>query len=138
MKPLRLVLVLAVLAGSATAHDFRAGNIVVDHPYALVGGRSVYFRTLRNEGTQPDRLLGASSATAGRVELLHDGRPETLPLGAGAQAPLRHTGPWQLALRDLKTPLKLGDTVSVTLRFERAGEVKVTADVVDATARHRH
>ena len=138
MRTLHFALLAAWFAGSALAHDFRAGDIVIDHPYALVGGTSVYFRTLRNNGSQPDRLLGASSPALGRIEVLHEGRPESMELAPGAEARVRHGGPWRLELRELKTPLKLGDTVTVTLRFEHAGEVTVPADVVDAAARHPH
>jgi copper(I)-binding protein len=138
MKTLPIALLVAVFAGSALAHDFRAGDIVIDHPYALMGGTGVYFRTLRNKGSQPDRLLSASSSNLARVELLHEGRQESLELAPGAEVRVRHGGPWRLELRELKTPLKLGDTVTVTLRFEHAGEVTVPADVVDAAARHPH
>ena len=138
MRDLRWALIAAVFSSAAWAHDFRAGEIVVDHPYALAAGGSVYFRTLRNTGHQPDRLLGGSSPAAERVELLHDGRPETLPLAAGAEVNVRHDGPWQLALRGLKAPLKVGDTVRVTLRFEHAGEATVPVAVVDVAGRHAH
>jgi periplasmic copper chaperone A len=139
MKSLHVVALLAAMcAGSAPAHDFRAGDIVIDQPYALVGGTSVYFRTSRNKGSQPVRLLGARGATARRIELLHEGRQESLELAPGAEVRVRHDGPWRLELRELKMPLRPGDTVAVTLRFEHAGEVTVAADVVDATARHPH
>ena len=38
-------------------------------------------------------------------------------------------GGYHLMLLDLKSPLKLGDTVPVTLEFEKAGKVKLTFDV---------
>jgi periplasmic copper chaperone A len=135
MKALRVAMLAAALAGPALAHDFRAGEIVIDHPDALAGATSVYFRTLQNTGNQPDRLIGASSPNFGRIEVLHDERRESLKLAAGAELRLRHGGPWRLELPDLKTPLKLGDTVRVTLRFERAGEVTVPADVVNPSTR---
>lgn len=135
MKRPYLAVLLAAMAVAAMGHDFRAGDIVVDHPYALVGGSSVYFRTLRNKGTRPERLLGASSSTVGRVWLLHDGRQASLILPAGAEVELRHTGSWRLQLVDLNSALKLGDTIAVTLRFEHAGDVLISAGVVDATAR---
>jgi hypothetical protein len=93
-----LALVCALFAASAAAHDFRAGDIVIDHPYALAGSGGVYFRTLRNEATLPEWLLGAGSPTLGRVALLHDGRQELLSLPAGAAVKMRHTGAWRLAL----------------------------------------
>ena len=38
-------------------------------------------------------------------------------------------GGYHLMLLDLKTPLKQGDKVPVTLEFEKAGKVKLTLDV---------
>ena len=110
MKKLPIALILVMVAGVVSGDDFRAGDIVIDHPYALAGGTSVYLRTLRNSGKLPDRLLGASSPTLGRVALL----------------------------LDMKASLRLGDTVALTLHFENAGKVTVPADVVDGAARRSH
>ena len=43
-------------------------------------------------------------------------------------------GGYHLMLRDLKSPLKQGDQVPVTLEFEKAGKVKLTFDVQDVGA----
>jgi copper(I)-binding protein len=44
-------------------------------------------------------------------------------------------GAWRLELLDLKAPPTLGSSVPIVLHFERAGQITVPADVVDATAR---
>ena len=56
------------------AHDFKVGDLTIDHPYATstVPAQStgaVYFRTLRNRGSAPDKLLSAQSSVANRVGL---------------------------------------------------------------------
>jgi len=138
MKRASTFFLATLLSVGAAAHDFRTGAIVVDHPYGVAGGNSVYFRALRNTGAADDRLLGASSPEAGRVDLLHGGRPDTLALPAGAELPFRHDGAWQLALPGLKAALRPGETVHVTLRFEHAPSVTVPAFVVDPSQRHAH
>ena len=98
-------------------------------PHAPVGGG---FLTIQNTGTTPDRLIGASSAVAGHMEVhemkmvgdvmkmsqLKDG----LPIPAGATVTLQPGG-YHLMFMDLKQPLVQGKTVMVTLTFEHAGKV---------------
>ena len=65
---------IVLWTGQVHAHDFKQGELVIDHPYAtpsLVGTRngSVYFKGLRNRGGQADRMIAAKSAVAERVEL---------------------------------------------------------------------
>jgi copper(I)-binding protein len=127
----------------AVAHDFRAGAIVIDHPYAppTPGGATtgaVYFRTLKNTGREPDRLLSASSPAATVVEL-HRSTIENdvmkmrqlpaLDLPPGASLKVRHGGEIHLMLIGLKAPLKNGDRFPVRLKFERAGEREIVVHV---------
>ena len=54
---------------------------------------------------------------------------------------LRHGGEHHLMLIDLKAPLKDGDRLAMTLRFEKAGERAVTVWVQqprDAAGGHEH
>lgn len=132
------------LPGTVLAHDFKAGDIVIDHPYAtpsLPGARTgaVYFRGLRNTGRSADRLVGAHTTAAGSVEIhrmvmegdvMRMGALDTLALPAGSELPFRHEGPHQnryhLMLLELKSPLVVGDRFTLTMRFERGGEREVT------------
>jgi periplasmic copper chaperone A len=129
--------------GPAAGHDFRAGAIVIDHPYAppTPGGATtgaVYFRTLKNTGREPDRLLSASSPAAAVVEL-HRSTIENdvmkmrqlpaLDLPPGASLKVRHGGEIHLMLIGLKAPLKNGDRFPVRLKFERAGEREIVVHV---------
>jgi copper(I)-binding protein len=91
------------------------------------------YMTLRNAGNTPDRLLGASSPLAAKVEThvtIKDGdimRMRQVPfyeLPARGHVELKPGGA-HLMLVDIKQPFKEGDKVPVTLRFEKAGEVKV-------------
>jgi copper(I)-binding protein len=142
---LRCLAALGLMAGTAAvhAHGSRVGALVIDHPYALPtpgGARTgaVYFRELRNTGTQADALTGARTPAAASVEIhrsVVEGdvarmRAQTaLPLAPGQSLPVRHGGTWHLMLVGLAAPLKHGDRFPMTLRFEKAGEVEVVVQV---------
>lgn len=137
------MLTLIGFATLATAHDFKLGPLVIDHPYALptpAGARTgaVYFRTLKNTGDAADRLVAARSTAAASVEIHRSTmegdvmRMRALPaldLPAGAALKLRHDGDTHLMLVDLKAPLQDGKCFALWLRFERAGEREVTVCV---------
>lgn len=66
--PAALILALGLAAAMPSgAHSFKAGDVVVDHPYAtptVAGARTgaVYFRGLKNSSsTQADRLVSRHS-----------------------------------------------------------------------------
>ncbi|WP_426956659.1 copper chaperone PCu(A)C [Muricoccus radiodurans] len=132
----RLALLALALPATALGHSYTAGDISIGHPWsrpALQGGTGAGFMPLKNNGTQPDRLLSATSAAARTTELhlgVNDNgvmrmRPvseivippgETVTLGPGG---------YHIMLIGLANPLRVGDRVPVTLTFERAGSVQV-------------
>jgi len=90
------------------------------------------YLVLRNKGATPDRLVGATTPAARKVEThvtVRDGdvmRMREVPgyeIPAGASFELKPGGP-HLMFMDVTRPFKEGESVPVTLRFERAGEVK--------------
>jgi copper(I)-binding protein len=96
----------------------------------------VYFRAIKNNGTEPDRLLSAHTPAATTVELhrmemdVDVMRMRAVPaieLPAKTEVRLRHGTPdgHHLMLLGLKAPLKDGDRFPVTLTFQRAGEREV-------------
>lgn len=155
---LLLVSSITLLAGRvASAHGSSAGPIKIEHPYATptpAGARTgaVYFRALRNTGRQADRLIGASTPTAARVEI-HESvidsagvmrmrEIEAIDLAPRSALKPRHTGQLHLMLIDLKAPLVNGERFPMRLRFERNGEVEVTVWVqrpkAGGASEHRH
>lgn len=147
---------LMTLTNAAHAHDFRAGDLVIDHPYATpslpgIKNGAAYFRGIRNAGGAADRLLGARTDVAARVEL-HSMRTEkdvmrmrevpAIELPAGKTIQLRHGQSQHLMLVDLKKPLVVGERFDLTLVFEKAGEKTVKVWVQkpkDAnTGHHQH
>lgn len=136
-----LGLVLATLSGTASA----APAVAVEGAWArsTVAGQPAGggFLTLRNGGGA-DRLTAASSPAAASVELHEmamDGdvmrmrQVEGIALPAGGTVELKPGG-LHLMFMGLKAPLKAGNKVPLTLRFEKAGELTVQVEVRGATA----
>jgi copper(I)-binding protein len=130
-----------LLAAPAFAHDYKAGAILVDHPFARAvtaaqKTASVYM-TLKNDGAT-DRLLAASTPIAGSVEphinvkqgeVMIMQHLDAIDLPAGQSVELNPRAPYHLMLMDLKQPLKVGDRFPLTLRFEKAGTIEVVIHV---------
>ncbi|SNB70676.1 copper chaperone PCu(A)C [Thermoflexus hugenholtzii] len=97
---------------------------------------AVYF-VVRNEGDQPDALIGAATDVAETVEL-HETRMEgdvakmhpvpRVEVPARGQVEFRPRG-LHVMLIGLRRDLKVGDTFTLTLRFEKSGEKQVTVTV---------
>jgi copper(I)-binding protein len=90
------------------------------------------YLTIRNKAASPDRLVGASSPAAARVEThvtVKEGDIFRMREVKGYEVPANGSfelkpGGAHLMLVDLKQPLKEGERVPLTLRFAKAGEVK--------------
>jgi copper(I)-binding protein len=124
------------------------GQVSVEKPWsrATPPGAKVGagFMQLRNAGAA-DRVVGASSPVAGRVEMhvtVREGdvmkmrEVKSFEVPAGGSFELKPGG-GHLMLMDLKRPLKKGEQVPLTLRLEKAGEVKVELSVEEMGARQR-
>src|ERR1700746_2414386 len=65
--------ILSLGAGASAAQEFKAGPIEVDHPWsrATPKGAKVAagYLTIKNTGTEPDRLVSGSSPVAGKFEI---------------------------------------------------------------------
>ena len=125
----------------ALAHEYKAGDLHIGHPWArptVAGQKSGgAFLKVENRGAAADKLLSARSDIAESTEvhsMTMDGNvmrmrelPE-LPIAAGQTVELKPGG-LHLMFMGLKSPLTVGQSVPVTLRFERAGEVTVEVKV---------
>jgi protein SCO1/2 len=95
------------------------------------------YALLRNRGKTADALIGASSDAAERVEV-HETRNmagmmmmekvDTVALPAGGRVELK-PGAYHLMLIGLKRTLTPGQSVDLTLEFERAGRIRTRAEV---------
>jgi copper(I)-binding protein len=141
-----LALVLALGPAPALAQEFKAGDIVVEKPWARatpkgaeVGGG--YF-VVRNKGAAPDRLTGGTAEFA-TVEI-HEtssigGVSQMRELKDGLAIPAHGSvglspGGYHLMFTHLTHPLTKGERVKATLNFEHAGPVEVEFAVMGVGA----
>jgi copper(I)-binding protein len=121
-----LLLTSTAWAAAIQARDGWARPTVAGQP---VGGA---YLQLKNTGKGADRLLGASTFAAERVELhsmqmsgdvMRMRQVEAIDVPAGATVDLVPGG-LHLMLMGLRAPLRAGERVLLVLRFEKAGDVK--------------
>ncbi len=143
MKKILLCLMfLLLLTGcSAPATPLTSQNgIEIYNARILAGTKGMVsgaFLTIKNTSDQADRLLGARCDVAQFTEL-HETRVKDnvvsmdqidgVDIPAGAMLELRH-GSYHLMLINLSRDLSAGETISLTLIFEKAGEVIVPIPV---------
>ena len=139
------VLALAVAAAAASAQpDAIAVSRAWTRAVGAAAPTTAGYMTLRNHGASPDRLVGAETPAARSVEIheqrMEDGVMRMRPLSGGIALPPGEAvtlapGGTHLMLVGPTRPLVRGERVPLTLRFERAGEVRVELSVEAAGAR---
>lgn len=140
MSNIRFVVSIVFVLVLAACGAAGSGQFQVRDAWArpgLAGGNSAVFFVIENPG-QADSLLSASGEVAEAVELhmtmMQDGNMQMMhqmnvpvPTGETVFAP----GGLHVMLIGLKNDLKVGDTFSVTLQFEKAGKQTLTVTVKD-------
>jgi len=148
---------IAIVALLVAACSGAAGDIKISEPWArtspMVAGAGAAYMTIENKASAADVLLGGSSDVAKAVEV-----HETVAIPAGSAAPMASSGTgtggsmmgmqkmdrleipaggsvelkpgsYHIMLIGLTRELKAGERIDITLKFEKAGDVKVTAEV---------
>jgi periplasmic copper chaperone A len=117
-----------------------AGSVTVEHAWARATPKgapnAAVYLTLVNNGSEADRLIGASSPVADNVQF-HEERDENgvskmlalqaIDVAPGASVALKPNG-IHLMLH-IKQQLKQGETFALTLTFEKAGPIEATVRV---------
>lgn len=135
---------------AALAHEFKVGQIEIDHPYAraMLPGAKVGggYLSITNAGTD-DRLVAVATARAASAQLhemkmdggimvmreLKDG----VAVPAGATVELKPGG-YHVMFMNVAEPFKEGETIEATLTFEKAGTVEVEFAVGPAAGGGQH
>ena len=139
------VVIGVLLVSSAGAQSASNAGLAFDAPWVRASApgqkNGAGYVQIQNKSGQTDRLISATTANVGRVELhtiinengvakMRQVQGIEIPAGAGATlAP----GGFHIMFMGLNAPFKAGDVVPVTLRFEKAGEVKVDFEIKPAT-----
>jgi len=132
----------AVLVASTLPAFAQNPSITVQDPYARAtpaGAKTgAIYMMINNKASTPDRLTGAASDVAAQVEV-HEMSMDNgimkmrevaggLAIPAGGSVTLKPGG-YHVMLIGLKKPLAPGDSVPLTLKFEKAGDVSLTVPV---------
>ena len=145
MKNRLWALALALLGSIAESHEFKAGDIRVVHPYAVPSLAGVAngqgFVDFTNRGAVSDSLMGVSTPAAQRVEI-HEMKMDAGVMRMSAVAALPLPAGKTVELKPGGYHVMLGDKMPVTLKFARAGDVRIEMWVQDKAqggkAMHEH
>lgn len=122
----------------AQSADATVGAMKISAPWAratpkgaAVGGG---YMAITNTGTTADRLIAGATNVSDKLEMhemsMDNGVMKMRPLSQGIEIKPGETvtlqpGGLHLMFVGLKAPLKQGDTIKVTLQFDKAGKVEV-------------
>jgi periplasmic copper chaperone A len=150
MHKLAIFVAFAItLASSAHASDYKVGSIEIDRPWsrAVPKGATVAagYLTIRNTGSEPDRLVSGSTPVARKFEIhemsMDNGVmrmrpvPDGLVIKPGETVELKPSS-FHIMMMGLKQPIEKGKPFKGSLVFEKAGAVDIdfTVEAVGATA----
>ena len=132
---------LLAFAAPASAHEFKVGDLVVDHPMAFETAATAMsgggYLTVTNTGTTDDRLI-AVEADFPRVMLhtteMTDGvakmrHVDGVDIPAGETVTLAPGGYHVMFMGLDGDPFEVGETVPATLIFENAGALDVVFNI---------
>ena len=144
-----VVALSALAAAVAGTQEYKANSIEVDQPWSTATPRgadvAAGYMTIKNTGTEPDRLTGGSTPVAGKVEVhemtMENGIMRMRPLSSGLEIKPGQTvelkpNSFHLMLENLKQPVQQGKSFKATLTFAKAGSLDVDFAVapIGATA----
>ena len=133
---------ISLLPLEGSAHDYTVGSISVLHPWARAtpgpAKAGAGYLGIKNDGTTADRLVKAESKLSKRTEihthLMDDGVMRMMHVEEGVEVPSGQEvtfepGGLHIMFMGLKSPFKEGESLPVTLYFEKAGKVDVELTV---------
>jgi periplasmic copper chaperone A len=137
-----LTLALAFSAAPALPQEFKAGDIVLEKPWARATPKDAEvgsgYLAIQNKGAAADRLTGGTADFA-TVEIHQmssaNGVSQMRELKDGLNIPANGSvglspGGYHLMFTHLTHPLTKGESVKATLNFEHAGPVEVEFSVL--------
>jgi len=143
-----MLLVGAFNSPPARSQEVKLGDLVISQPWSRAAPRGAEvassYLTIENKGTTAGRLVGGSTEVAEKVQIqqisMVGGAMTLQPVDGGlgispGEKVVLAPGGYRLGLLKLKSQLKKGAKVSITLEFEKAGQVTVLSDVLGTTAK---
>ena len=146
-QTLGALLLVALTAPAHAGEVTRLGPLEIDTPWARASigtaRPGAAYVTVRNTGAEPDRLVGIETPVATRPEVhamdeeggvmkMRPAGPLEIPPGGDVRL---EPGGMHIMLMQLQEPLQEGEHVPITLIFEKAGEITVSAPITSLAAR---
>lgn len=132
---------------STSAHEIKAGNLVIHHPWArqspMKADVSAGFMEITNKGAEDDRLIKVTAEISNNIQL-HDMKmdgdvmkmvelPEGIVIPAGGTVTLKPRSLHVMFMGVAKQPVE-NEAFNGTLVFEKAGSVPVVFEVMAPNA----
>lgn len=148
MRRLTIATVAFCAAASVYAADTKIGALSIDDVWARSGqpGQvSAAFMEIKNKGAA-DKIISANCDCAKATELhdmkMADGKMimaqvPAMEIPANGELKLK-PGSYHIMLIGLNRPLVAGETLPIKVKFEKAGEVTLTAKIKDKAAPMGH
>ena len=143
MKKILLSMIILAVLGLSSCQA-KTETIKINDPWArpgISGNNSAAYMTIVNGTDMDDKLLAAECDCAEKVELHEsmmnmDGKmmmmeQENIPVPAGKSAELKPGG-LHIMLIGLKQDLKAGETLDLSLTFEKAGTITIQVPVQES------
>ena len=139
IKKILITLCLITTSSSSFADNYKLQSLEIDDLYirATATGAKVSggFMTIKNEGSQPDRLLSVTDVSfANTVEIqetiMEKDVTKMRSLSQGVEIPARSKvylkpGSYHIMFTDLKEPIIYDKKYRATLNFEQSGSITV-------------
>ena len=141
MKKLAFPFILTIATILLSACAPSSGALTVNETWtrpAPKGQNGAVYFIIQNDTANDDALLGASvdiaSTAEAHMSMMDDQGVMSMSMQEAAQVPAGESiafkpGGLHIMLIDLKQDLKVGDTFTLILRFEKAGEIAVQVEV---------
>ncbi|MBV8682406.1 MAG: copper chaperone PCu(A)C [Caulobacteraceae bacterium] len=140
-----LALAMTTAPLAASAHGYTAGDLKIGQPWSRPtppgAPTAAGYLTLTNTGRMPETLLGGASPEATTLDLhqstMAGGVMRMRPVTGGVviapgQTVKLEPGGYHFMFVGPRKPFAVGDHIPATLRFKRAGKVKVEFNVQEA------
>lgn len=145
-----LIFALALIPTFGVAHEYKVGDLTIDHPVArettATAMSSAGYFMVTNAGTADDVLLEVR-ADFPRV-MVHDTKVDdgvatmfhidSMAIPAGETVMLAPGGKHVMFMGLNGDPFEVGEKIPATLVFENAGEIEIVFNVEKIEAGHKH
>jgi copper(I)-binding protein len=143
-----MLLIGALNSQPAQSQEAKAGDLLISQPWSRAAPRGAEtassYLTIENKGATADRLVGGSTDVAEKVQIekisMVGGGMQVSPVEGGlgiapGEKLVLAPGGNRIGLLKLRSQMKKGTKVPMTLVFEKAGQVVVSFDVLGPAAK---